>query len=171
MLLVDYDKTEVLKFHSILNQRVRPDDELSVASRNVATHITLAVWFERPGQEHNAVAGAFQNLASGKIMLLRQNLGRSHQCDLTAIFHGDNRGLKGHKGFARPHVALEQTPHGAWRLHISRDFLQHPLLRCRRMKRQYFLNRFANAIVELKNNSGLRFLLPPPEFETKLDEK
>ena len=39
------------------------------------------------------------------------------------------------------------------------------------MKRQYFLNRLSNAIVQLKGDSGLRFLLPPFEFQPELDEK
>src|SRR5208282_6821117 len=63
------------------------------------------------------------------------------------------------------------TPHGARRLHVGGDFLQHPLLRSRRMKWQYFLNRLSNAIIKLKGDSRLCFLLPPLEFQPKLDEE
>jgi len=171
MLLVHDDQAELLKFDAILNQRVRSDDELRIPLRDVAPHVAFAVLVERAGQQNDAVAGSFENLARGKIMLLRQNFSRRHQRDLVAIFNGDDRGLEGHDRFARSHIALQQTPHGAGRLHVGGDFFQHSLLGRRRMKRQYLLNRLANAVVKLKGDSGLRLLLAALEFQPKLDEK
>jgi len=47
-----------------------------------------------------------------KIMLLRQNFGGRHERDLVAVFNGDDRGLEGHNGFARSHVALQRRRMG-----------------------------------------------------------
>ena len=171
MLLVHYDQAELLKFDAILNQRVSSDDELRVPLRDVAAHVAFTVLVERAGQQDDAVAGSFENLAGGKIMLLRQNFSRRHQRDLVAVFNGDDCGLEGHDRFARSHIALQQPPHGARRLHVGGDFFQHALLGRRRMKRQYLLNRLANGIVKLERDSGLRLLLAALEFQSKLDEK
>src|SRR5208282_4144797 len=51
------------------------------------------------------------------------------------------------------------------------DFFQYPLLRRRRVKRQYLLNRLANPVVQRKRDSGLRFLLAALELQPQLDEK
>ena len=139
--------------------------------RDVASRVAFAALVERAGQEHDAVSRSFENLAGGKIVLLRQNFSRRHQRDLVAVFNGDDRGLKGDDGFARSHVALQQTPHGAGRLHVGGDFFQHSLLGGGGMKRQYLLDRLAHAAAKMKGDSGLRLLLPAFEFEAKLDEK
>ena len=131
VLFVHDDQAEIFEFDAVLNQRVRSDDELRVSLRDVAADVAFAVLFERAGQQHDAVSGSFENLARGKIMLLRQNFGRRHERDLVAVFNRDDRRLEGHDRFARSHVALQQTPHGAGRLHVGGDFFQHPLLRGR----------------------------------------
>ena len=150
---------------------MRPDNQLRVPLRDVPAHVPLAILLERSGEQHDAIAGVFQNLPRRKIMLLRQNFGRSHERDLVAVLDGDDGGLKRHNRLARSHVALQQTPHRIRRLHIGGDFLQHPLLRRGRMKWQYLLNRMPHAIVQLKRDSGLRLLLPPLEFEPQLDKE
>jgi len=75
--------------------------------RDVAADVAFAVLFQRAGQQHDAVTGAFQNLPCGKIMLLRQNFRWSHQRDLIAVLNGDNRGLERHNRLARSHIALQ----------------------------------------------------------------
>src|ERR1035438_2197866 len=138
---------------------------------DVAPDVALAVLLEGPGEQHDAISGLFQNLARREIMLLRENLGRSHERDLVAVFDSNNGRLKGHDRLPRSDIALQQTPHGIRRLHVGRDFLEHSLLRSRRMKRQYLLNGLPDAIVELKGDSRLRLLFPALEFKPKLDEE
>ena len=102
-------------------------------------------------------------------MLRRENLGRRHQRDLVAVFHGDDRGLQRDDGLARADIALQQAPHRNRFGHVRGDFLQHALLRGRGMKRQDALHRGAHPVVDLEGDAGLRAHLAAlelqPEFE------
>src|SRR5579863_4806373 len=101
MLLVYDDQAEVGEFHFFLEQRMRADHELRVTLRDVSPHFTLAVRFERAGEENNAVACVFKNSARGKIVLLRQNFSRRHERDLASVFDGDDGRLETHDGLPR----------------------------------------------------------------------
>ena len=150
---------------------MRADHELRVALPNVASNFTLAIRFERAGEQNNAVARALENSASGKIMLLRQNFGGRHEGDLASIFDGNDGGLETHDGLARPHITLQQTPHGIRLFHVGCNFLEHALLRGGGMKGQNLLDRRANRLVETKSNSGLCFLLAALQFQSQFDEE
>src|SRR5882672_7330718 len=149
---------------------MRADYQLRVALPDVATYFTLAIRLKGAGEQDNAVSGLFQNAARRKIMLLRQNLRGSHERDLEPILNGDDRSLEANDRLARTDISLQQTPHGIRLLHVSSDFLKHPLLRGRGMKGQDFLYRSAHALIELESDSGLRFLLPPFQLQSQLDK-
>ena len=123
VLLIHHDQAQLFKLDAILNQRVRTDNKLRVPLRDVPPHVAFAILFQRARQQHNAVSSPFQDLASGKVMLLRQNFRRSHQRDLVAVFNGDDRGLKRDNRLPRSHIALQQPPHRRRRLHVGGNFL------------------------------------------------
>src|SRR5258705_13969032 len=99
-------------------------------------------------------------------MLLRQDFRRRHECDLATVLDGDNRGLEGHDCLSRPHVSLQQPPHGIWLFHVGGDFLQDAFLCSRWMEWQNLLDRLASAILQSESNAGLRSQLPPTELQT-----
>src|SRR5712664_190897 len=147
------------------------DHELSVSLRDVPSDGPFTILFERPCEQHNAVSGFLENLPGGKIMLLRQDLGRRHERDLISVFNRDDSGLKRDNRLARADIALEQPAHRKGRLHVGGDFLEHALLRPGRVKWQYLLYRFADTGSDLKADAGPRSLLAPLEFEAEFDEE
>src|SRR6267154_2166208 len=137
----------------------------------LAPDFALAVGFEGAGQQNDAVSGILENFAGRKVMLLRKDFGGRHQCHLVAILDGNDRCLKSNDGFSRAHVPLQQTPHGMGLLHVIGNFFQNPFLRRRGMERENLLDRLAHAVVQLKSDSGLSFLLLALEFETKFGKE
>src|SRR5258708_7354965 len=162
MLLVDDDEAGLREFHFLFQQGVGADDELRVSLRDVAANLTLAVGFQRAGQQNNSVAGVLEDFARGKVMLLSENFGGGHQCYLVAVLDGDDRRLKSDDSLSRTDVPLEQSPHGMRLLHVIGNLFQNSLLCGRRMKRENLLDRLTDSVVHLTGNSGLRLPLPSP---------
>src|SRR6266550_936819 len=150
---------------------MRPDHKLSVALRNMAADSPLAVLFERPREQHNAVSSFLQNLARREVMLFRQNLCRRHEGDLISIFDRDDGSLKRDNRLAGADIALEQPSHWKGRLHVGRDFLEDALLRVGWVKWQYLLYRFADSGPDLEGDAGARSLFAALEFEAEFDEE
>ena len=136
MLLVDDHQSELVELDSLLNECVRADHQLRVALRDVMTRQLLAAGFLRSGEQHDAIAGGFENAARRKIMLCRQNFRRRHQRDLVAVLDGDDRCLERDDGFAGADIALQQAAHGRCLGHVGGNFFQHAFLRRGGMKRQ-----------------------------------
>ena len=61
-------------------------------------------------------------------MLFGQDFGGCHQRALPACVHAQCGCQRGHHGFARAHIALEQTVHGHGAGHVGRDLGAHTLL-------------------------------------------
>ncbi len=118
MLLVDDDQAQIREFDFLLDEGVGPDDQLGIALGNVAAGLTFAIFFHRSGEQNNAIAGVFENAASGKIMLLGENLGRCHQRDLIAIFDGDDGGFEGDDRLAGSDITLQQASHRRRLFHV-----------------------------------------------------
>src|SRR5580765_3949563 len=148
-----------------------PDDELSVALRNVAPDGPFAILFKRACEQHNAVSGFFEDLPGREIMLLSKDLGRRHERDLISVFNRDDGGLERDNRLAGADIALEQPAHRKGRLHVGGNFLEHALLRAGRMKWQYLLYRFSDAGPDLEGDASARSLLAPLEFEAEFDEE
>ena len=147
------------------------DDELSVPLRDVAADRAFAILFERAREQNDPVSGSLQDLPGREVMLLRQDFCRRHKGDLISIFDRDDASLKRDNRLAGTDIPLEQPSHWKGRLHVSRDFLEHALLRAGRMKWQYLLYRFADAGPDVEGDAGARSLLAPLEFQAKFDEE
>ncbi len=61
MLLVDDDQAELVELDCLLNERMRADHQLRVALRDVMTRLLLAARLLRAGEQHDAIAGGFEN--------------------------------------------------------------------------------------------------------------
>ena len=150
MLLVDDHQAELVEFNRLLNERVRADHQLRVALRDVVARLLLAADFLRAGEQNDAIAGGFEDVARRKIMLRGKNLGRRHQRDLVAVLYRDDSGLQRDDGLAGADIALQQAAHGRGLGHVVGNLLQHALLRGGGMKRQDALDGGAHAIVDLE---------------------
>ena len=104
-------------------------------------------------------------------MLLRQNLSRCHERNLISILNGDDRCLETHDRLARPDVSLQETTHGIKLFHIGGNLFQHPLLGGGGVKRKNLLDGRAHPIIELESDPGLRFQLPPLQFQSQLHKE
>ena len=144
---------------------MRADDQLCVSLSNVAADFALAVALERTSQQNNPIPGGLENLSSRKVVLLGQNLRRSHERNLVSVFDSDDGGFEGHKRLAGAHIALQQTAHGIRLFHVRGDFFEGSLLRSCGMEGQNSLDRLTHAILQLEFNSRLRLLLTPLQFE------
>ena len=129
MLLVHDYHAEFCELYFLLDQGMGANYQLGVALSDVTASFAFAVVLHGASEQHNAVAGAFENASSREIVLLGENFRRRHQRDLVSVFHGNNRGLKGDDGFTRAHIALQQAAHGVRFFHVGGDFFQHSFLR------------------------------------------
>ena len=125
MLLVHDHHAQLGELDFLLDQGVGPNHQLGVALGDMAASFALAVVFHRAGEEHDAIARAFENAASRKVVLLREDFGRRHQRDLISVFHGDDGGFEGDDGFAGADVALQQAAHGKGLFHVGGNLLEN----------------------------------------------
>ena len=153
VLLVDDDQAELVELHILFQQGVGADHQLGVALRDVPAGVALAVLLHGAGQQHDAVAGLFQDSPRRKVVLGRQNLRRRHHRHLVAVLHGDDGGFEGHDRLARAHVALQQPSHGRRLPHVVGNFLQHAFLGGGRMEWQDVFQRLADARVDAEADS------------------
>src|SRR5579864_6634247 len=106
MLLVDDYQPQIAELNFLLEESMRPNDQLGVSLRDVPADFALAVGFERSCQQHDAISGVLQNPPRGEIMLLGKNLRGRHERNLAAILDGDNRCLEPDNRFPGSHIAL-----------------------------------------------------------------
>ena len=70
-------------------------------------------------------------------MLVRQDLRGRHQRRIEPAFQRHQRRARRHRGFARAHVALQQSPHGMHPAHVRADLPQYFRLRAGKLKIQF----------------------------------
>ena len=70
-------------------------------------------------------------------MLLGQYFGGRHQGALPTVVNRNGCCERGHHGFARAHIALQQTVHGHLALQVARDFFAHTALCTREVEGQH----------------------------------
>src|SRR6185312_6555224 len=135
----DY-QAKFIEFNFLLDQRVRPDHQMSIAVRDVTPCVALGFFILRSSQQDHTIASVLQDLTRGKIMLRGQYLRGGHQRDLVAVFNRDDGGLQRNNRLTRAYVALQQATHWRRLLHVSRNFFENSLLSGSGMERQDFLN-------------------------------
>ena len=96
------------------------------------------------GEDRHLHAGGGGQRRDGVEMLAGENLGRRHECGLTAAF--DHRGAcqQSDHGLARSHIALQQPQHALGPGKIGDDFSQGACLRWREGIGQGVDQRFAH---------------------------
>lgn len=92
-------------------------------------------------------------------MLLGQNLRRIHQRDGPSAFDGHQRGAGGNDGFARAHIALQQSAHRMPRTEVRADFSEHFGLRVGEFESETFEER-AHQVICTGTGQGGRARFP-----------
>jgi len=148
VLLVDDHDTERRELHSLLDQRVRADDEVDPPVGQPGQHITALVAGDAVGEERDpqralAEQGrtavldgeAVEQLGHRRRMLLGQYLGRRHQRALMAALHRREQRRHRHHRLARAHIALQQTVHRVRPGQVGLDLLDGAALGTRQWER------------------------------------
>mmetsp|Transcript_18210 Transcript_18210/g.54731 ORF Transcript_18210/g.54731 Transcript_18210/m.54731 type:complete len:426 (+) Transcript_18210:662-1939(+) len=83
----------------------------------------------------------FQQVNQTLVVLVGQDLGRSHEGGLHAVAHGHDHRQKCHRRFATAHVTLQETHHGHSLGHVVNDVLKGTILCACELERQLLANR------------------------------
>jgi hypothetical protein len=156
------------KFDAFLKQRVCADDDGCVTGANARQHGAARLAGLPPAQGGNGDSQGLEPAPEILGMLIRQQLGGSHQCDLAAHLNGLSRGHGRDQGLAAAYVALHQAQHRLRELQIVFDLDQHPLLRLRHAKRQRGEQAGLEGTCRTQWPTGIALYALAQQFERKL---
>ena len=142
------DEAQLVERDGLLGQRVRADDEVDRAARELREHLAPLRRRERAGQRRDAKPRRVEQPANRQVVLVGQDLGRRHERDLQAVLHRDERREQRDDRLAGADVALQQPVHRLGALHVGDDFAQRRLLAVGQLERQHLPRRLADAIVD-----------------------
>ena len=89
------------------------------------------------GQKPDADACVSEQFGKSLIVLARKHFGGRHAGNLFLIAIRNPRRDRGHHGFSRSHVSLQQTIHRFGPAKVRGDFFNTPLLRRGKRKRKF----------------------------------
>ena len=118
LLLVDDDEAQVLERDVLLQQAVRPNDDVHAPRRQLAGDPALVFVAAEPREHLDAHGEAGQPLAEGVVVLLGQHRRRDEDGDLHAVDDGLEGGSHGDLGLAVAHVAADEPVHRPDSLHV-----------------------------------------------------
>ena len=119
LFLVDDDQSQVGKRHVALQESVRADDDVDVARGQPGQHVQLLAPAAEPAEQLNLDGMVGEARDEGVEVLLRKNGGGHQHRHLPPVHGGFECRPQGHLGLPIPHVAGDQTVHGALALHVS----------------------------------------------------
>jgi hypothetical protein len=136
MLLIDYNEPELVKADAFLEQCVRADDQWRAAvgyrrERFAARRRLLAA-----GEPGRFQADRPEPVGEAAPVLFGEQLGRRHDRGLQPARHRLETGNRGNDSLAGTDVALDETHHRVWRLHVAEDLFRDALLCARQPERQ-----------------------------------
>ena len=150
VLLIHDDERELVELHSILEKRVRTDDQLKVTRSDGFERAAPRSNGLRPGDEPDGNAERTKPRVEIFLVLLGEQFGGCHQRDLTTTADRARCRCRCDHCFSTADVALHQTNHRLCSLQITFDVIQTALLRSRQGIRQRFFeaSRQANGVVQ-----------------------
>ena len=173
MLLVDDDQPELVELDRLLGERVRADDEVDRAARELGARISRRfAAVALPVSEATRNRDAIEQPPNRQVVLVRQNLGRRHERDLQAVLHRDERGEQRDDRLAGADVALQQPVHRLRPLHVGDDLAQRRLLSVGELERQHAPRRLADAVVDdHRPRFAIAGVLPLAQHEAGLEQE
>src|SRR5207244_9340420 len=131
MLLVDDRQPEPGQRDLFLEQRVRTDREVSLATLNRRERALSLLRRQAAGKPRDLHGETFEPYRELAVMLLGENFGRRHERYLTARLDRLQRSQRGNDRLAASHVALKQALHRLRTREIAPDLGAYTLLRTR----------------------------------------
>ncbi len=107
MLFIDDHQAEPVKMDVLLNEGVRPYNDMLLARGDGMQNLLPFRTFYAAGQQHRLNSQWRNDPSDIQEMLLRQNLRGNHEGRLVAIFHRDKGRHQGYNGLSAPHVTLK----------------------------------------------------------------
>lgn len=106
MLFVDDAETEVGKLHFVFEQRVGADEDVYLSRAELLVECFALFACGRAGEQGYADIGSGEQLADGLHVLLREDLGGSHDAGLKAVVGSQESTEQGNERFAGADIAL-----------------------------------------------------------------
>ena len=111
VLLIDHCKSKIAKLDLLLEQRVRPDQDVDLAKRELLEDGAALATAFTPGQNGDVDFGESSQRRDRVEVLARQNLRRRHERSLAPAFDHGSAGQQRYHRLAGSDVALEQPQH------------------------------------------------------------
>src|SRR5690349_6166135 len=109
MLLINHDQAQALKNRVLFDKRMRSDNHLNFAGRDLLENRLLLGFPDPPSNACNFVVEWSQDSLCIDNVLFRENLGWRHEGSLETIADGDHNRLKCDNRLTASHIALQQT--------------------------------------------------------------
>ncbi len=154
VLLVDRREPETRERRGLLHERVRPDHQHGLVSRQPRGDRLAPLRGEASRQQHRLDAERGEQSAHRDDVLLGEQLRRHHDRGLPPVLDGEHRGEQRDDRLAAPDVALEQPLHSAVAAHVGDDLPDRPRLRARELERERFAQCRRQLPFVLEANAG-----------------
>src|SRR5262249_37249598 len=151
-LFINNDKSQVFEHGLIFDEHVRPDEKIHFAGGGLLQQFLSLRLLDASANDSDAIVQRAKYTLRINEVLLGKYFGRRHQGSLVTVFDGDDDRFKGNNGFPASYVSLHQPDHRIRGLQIIHNFLQHSLLRGRRMKRENLLETLARTVWRFESN-------------------
>ena len=129
MLFIHDHQTERPKSAAVFDQCVRADHHIQQPLLYAKPRLPLLAEALAAGDSRHADSERGQRCHEPSFMLLRQDVGRRHECDLVARPHRHQTRRRRHCRLARPDLTLQQAPHRNRPTHVRFDLADHAPLR------------------------------------------
>ena len=112
--------------HVLFEQGVRADENICFSREQTPLDLPFFLCGERPREQIHAVFGKIS--FRDRKVLAREHLGWREHGGLIPAFDGDEHGGQPYRRLSAAHVALEQSVHHLFALHVGEDLVHRALL-------------------------------------------
>ena len=155
VLFIRDHQAELMIIHVFADQCVCAEYSLAAAGFQLRQDRFPFLCLCAAGQQPAGDSRRFQKLFGVPVMLLCQDLCRSHHACLDTGLTGHIDSAEGNRRFSAAHIALHQPGHGGILPQVFRDLIQHPFLGRSRRKRKQFPVFFRAMIRSVQRNRRL----------------
>ena len=119
LFLVDDEQTEVMPFHSLGNQLVRPHYDVCPALLEVFQQLSGLLGGACPTQVVHLYRHSLQSVSESLVVLKSQHRGRHQHCHLLAVACRLEGCAYRHLRLSEAHIAAHKSVHGSCALHVG----------------------------------------------------
>ena len=170
VLFVDHGKTEIVKNHGILNQRVRADHKIKLTVRQCGDRLSFLRRGHASDQKTDAVSHIAEHHGKLSVMLSGENFRRCHDGGLLAVDEREIDRVRGADSLTRANVTDDQTVHQIAAFQIGSHGFKGPLLRTRQCVRER-LHKIAIVKIRIRLRNAELFVLAVQHHRKRKHEK